>query len=116
MTYLVLRVWLSSGDVIPNLSKPRTRLHNTSNDPPHYCASSPRLLHLHTHAQNDTGGLTTPCTPLNFTSSPNHFETADMAEKEGSAVPPQAKGSWSSFLKVRHYTQKACGVCSVARL
>lgn len=23
-----------------------------------------------------------------------------MAEKEGSAVPPQAKGSWGSFLKV----------------
>ena len=26
-----------------------------------------------------------------------------MAEKEGSAVPPQAKGSWSSFLKVCSY-------------
>jgi hypothetical protein len=24
-----------------------------------------------------------------------------MAEKEGAAVPPQSKGSWSSFLKVR---------------
>ena len=26
-----------------------------------------------------------------------------MAEKEGSAVPPQARGSWTSFLKVWNY-------------
>src|SRR5690242_5745295 len=30
-----------------------------------------------------------------------HTKLHIMAEKEGSAVPPQAKGSWGSFLKVR---------------